>query len=355
MTSHRGPSQQNDSKERSSNNWALDADQAQAQVHARFGHRLAGVPGTWIGSPTAGPLPGSPKTPQGPFQPWHYWWQAHYLDAVLDTAFRQLRHHDRPGARAELRRAEHLLRGIMVRNFGRFTNDFYDDMAWLALAAGRLNRLSLKLLARPSRLATSATRSLTRQLHHAHDDVLGGGLHWSRKRDYKNTPVNGPAALHFARTGERRRAQEIIHWLRLELFDPEIGLYVDGIHPCATGRNVETTIYTYNQGPVLGALLELGRSTDLGDAVALIAAIHRRLFTAGQGLQLESGDDGCLFTGILVRYLALAAQDPRLPELSRQTASAMVTDTAAALRDTGPTQLSGALQRWMVLSAAAAV
>lgn len=346
MSSHPGHS--------SSNDWALDADEAGAQVHAQFGHRLAGFPGTWIGSPTIEQHPGTPGNLQRPWSEWHYWWQAHYLDAILDAGFRHLRHNDRPAARQQLRRAEQLLRGIMVRNFGRFPNNFYDDMAWLALAAGRLNKLSLKLLAKPSMLATFASKTLTRQLHRAHDDVLGGGLHWSRQRDYKNTPVNGPAALHFARIGEKQRAEEILDWLRRELFDPATGLYLDGIHPSATGRDVETTIYTYNQGPALGTFLELGRSTDIGDAVALIAAIHRQLYTPGQGLLLESGGDGSLFTGILARYLALAAQDPKLPAISRQTASDMVANTAATLKDMQPAQLSGALRRWMVLSAAAA-
>lgn len=376
MTSHRGKSSKDDStRDQGSNwssDWALDAEQAAAQVHARFGHRLASLPGTWIGSidaldsaavdaaasasdaggPTGAPTPAARPRP---WSEWHYWWQAHYLDAIVDAGFQHLRHHDRPAARRELHRAEQLLRGIMLRNFGRFSNDFYDDMAWLALAAVRLNKLSFKLLGKPARLATFAAAILTRQLHGAHDDVLGGGLHWSRKRDYKNTPVNGPAALHFARMGEVQRAEEIVDWLRRELFDPATGLYLDGVHPTASGREVEATIYTYNQGPVLGAFLKLGRSTDRGDAVALIAAVHRQLHTPGVGLRLEPGADGGLFTGILCRYLALAAQDSGLPQLSRQTASAMVQDTAATLRAMQPAQLSGALQRWMALSAAAAV
>ncbi len=334
--------------------WSLQAEAAAADVHQRFGHRLAGLPGTWIGSlipPTSGSS--RLRTLQPPWSQWHYWWQAHYVDAVVDAGFAQLRHANRRAARLELQRAEQLLRGILFRNFGRFPNYFYDDMAWLALAAGRLNDLSLRLLVKPSPLATFASTTLTRQLHGAHDDVLGGGLHWSRKRDYKNAPVNGPAALHFARTGETERAAAIINWLRRELFDPATGLYLDGIHPSASGRDVETTIYTYNQGPVLAALLELGGVPRLRDAAALIEAIRSQLYAPDQGLRLECGGDGSLFTGILCRYLALAAQDPRLPSDSRETASSMVRDTAAAIRDTEPWQLSGALQRWMIFAAAA--
>lgn len=348
------------------NHWAALAAAAGADVNARFGHRLMGVPGTWIGA-LAADTPDGPEsqrtsrrrartdTRQRPWTEWHYWWQSHYLDSIIDGACHALSHGERITARAELRRAQQLLRGIMIRNFGVFPNFYYDDMAWLALAAGRLNALSVRLEARPSPLALYAVKSLTKQLHGAHDSVLGGGIYWSRKRDFKNTPANGPAALHFARTGNTDTAQSIAGWLRTELFDPATGLYLDGIHPSTTGRDVERTVYTYNQGPILAALLTLGRPQDLSDAAALIEAVSRHLHTPGEGLRLEPGGDGSLFTGILCRYLALAASDRRLPAHSRDTASAMVTETAARLDGPPPTQLSAAVQRWTVLSAAASL
>lgn len=349
--------------------WTALAAEAAADVNARFGHRLMGLPGTWIGSLQAdatdptdapGPPPAARRrqrsdTRQRPWSEWHYWWQSHYLDSIIDAGFPALSQGGRIVARGELRRARQLLRGIMIRNFGIFPNYYYDDMAWLALAASRLNTLSVRLEARPSRLALCAVRSLTVQLHGAHDSVLGGGIYWSRKRDFKNTPANGPAALHFARNGDPEAARAIAGWLRTELFDPQPGLYLDGIHPSATGRDVERTIYTYNQGPILAALLALGRPQDLADAGALIDAVSSHLHTPGLGLRLEPGGDGGLFTGILCRYLALAAQDERLPAHSRATASTMVKETAARLAGQAPAQLSAAVQRWTVLSAAASL
>ncbi|MFQ4149491.1 glycoside hydrolase family 76 protein [Arthrobacter sp. LAPM80] len=331
--------------------WPALAEQAAAAVNTRFGHRLAGLPGTWIGSIEAGGP--EPRPLQLPWSEWHYWWQAHYLDAIVDAGFLALARGRRTAAHAELRRAKELLRGIMARNFGRFPNSFYDDMAWLALAAARLNGLSLRLTARPAWLAGLAIASLTRQLHGAYDMVLGGGIYWSRKRDFKNTPANGPAALHCARTGDPGTARAIVDWLRTELFDPETGLYVDGIHPSATGRDVENTIYTYNQGPILAALLELGSRRDLDDAADLVDAVNRHLGTPGLGLRLEPGGDGSLFTGILCRYLAIAAHDERLPEHTRETASNLVAGTATVLAGQAPVLLSAAVQRWSVLSAAA--
>jgi predicted alpha-1,6-mannanase (GH76 family) len=329
--------------------WAALADRASASVQTRFGHRLMGLPSTWIGA-VAAPA----ALPQTPWSEWHYWWQAHYLDAMVDTGLRAVRDGDRLDAAASLARGNSLLRGILVRNFGRFPNYYFDDMAWLALAAGRLSELSLAATGRPGRLALFASGRLTSQLRRAHDDVLGGGIYWSRKRDFKNTPANGPAALHFARTGHHALARSVADWLHTELFDPAQGLYQDGIHPSATGRDVETTIYTYNQGPILAALLELEDPQYVAQAAALIDAVAHQLTVPGQAsLRLEPGGDGSLFTGILCRYLAVAAADLRLPAPARATASGLVLATAATLTGPEPAILSAAVQRWTILEAAA--
>lgn len=333
--------------------WSALAERAATEVNACFGHRLMGLPGTWIAAiATCGRAPSPPG--RATFRsPWHYWWQAHYLDAIIDTALLALSAGRAMAAMRELRRAQALLRGIMVRNFLRFPNDFYDDMAWLALAATRLNDLCRLVTGHGSPLACFAARTLRRQLHRAHDMVLGGGIYWSRKRDFKNTPANGPAALHFARTGEWAMARGLLDWLRTELFDPATGLYLDGIHPCTTARDVESTIYTYNQGPVLAALLEFEQPEYLRQAADLIDAVQEHLSTPGAGIRLEQGGDGSLFTGILCRYLALAAHNERLPVKSRHTASKLVKETATALDGQMPDQLSAAVQRWSIFAAAA--
>jgi predicted alpha-1,6-mannanase (GH76 family) len=48
-------------------------------------------------------------------------------------------------------------------------------------------------------------------------------------------------------------------------------------------------------------------------------------------LRCDGTGDGGLFTGILTRYLALAATDRRLPRDVRTTAAGLVTGTAGAL------------------------
>lgn len=327
------------------------------------------------------------------------------MDCLVDTGRRELGRDGRPATRFDGedrpsagRLASRLVTGIRLRNFLTFVNNYYDDMAWLALSTLRLEKLaedSRKAAGR--RRNARALRSLTLQFDSASTDDLGGGTFWSKKRDFKNTPATAPVALYYARTGKQARAQALLDWLEARLFDPTQGLYQDGLRIAPGGDVVlESAIYTYNQGPVLGALLELGGEANLGRASALVAAVARNLTlpaTQAGGsaavLRCEGTGDGGLFTGILARYLALAAADPRLPAATRSTAAALVTGTGEAfwqgrrivpagdpLARTGgrilfsarpehpahttypegaAVELSTQLQAWMVLEAAASV
>lgn len=334
--------------------WRELAKAAGEDLHARFGHRLMGLPGTWIGALHALPSQPAPATKARPWSTWHYWWQAHYLDAMIDSASDSLARGEQRAATQKWKQANQLLRGILLRNFLRFPNYFYDDMAWLLLAVQRLNELSLQLSARPALLATFAMRALGRQMLRGQDEKLGGGLYWSLKRDFKNTPSNGPATIYFARINDLLRSDRLLLWMRSKLFDESSGLYLDGIRITAQGPQVERAIYTYNQGTVLGALLASGSAEHLAQAQQLIESIHVGLRTTepGAGLRLEGGGDGDLFTGILCRYLALGALDHRLPAQTRHTAAKLVCDTAAQLAARNETLLSAAVQRWTILQAA---
>lgn len=336
------------------------AHAAAADTHARFGHRLMKIPGTWIGSSFSrrhrladGSMLSDSNGFQHPLAEWNYWWQVHYLDAILDDADGLLAAGDASAGRRELRRGDDLLRGIKLRNFGVLPNYFFDDMAWLALASQRLAERSLAVTGLASNPAMHAARVLGKQLRGGIDDVLGGGMYWSRKKDFKNTPANAPAALYFARAGELAQARELLVWLQANLLSGQRGVYLDGLRLTADGRKLEPALYTYNQGPVLGVLLELGEDADLEHATALIHATSQQLADGAGVLSLNSGGDGNLFAGILCRYLALAAIDQRLDAGTRAAATAMITATAQRLRGQEPRRLSAAVQRWMILAAAA--
>ena len=109
---------------------------------------------------------------------------------------------------------------------------------------------------------------------------------------------------------------------------------LDGIRLLGGEEVLVPDVWSYNQGTVLGALVTLGDDQSLARAAALVAAVDARLTTEVGGarvLRTHGGGDGGLFTGILVRYLALAANVPALDPEARETARRLVTGTADAL------------------------
>jgi predicted alpha-1,6-mannanase (GH76 family) len=318
--------------------WASRADEAARSVTRMFGHRLWFLPGTHLAA-VQRPSGGMPN----PARPWHTWWQAHSLECLVDAGRRELlqnRPFDGDGRPSAGKLASRLVTGIRLRNFLTFVNSYYDDMAWLALATQRLQELAEETRKPGGRRNLRALRALKLQFDSASTDHLGGGTFWNTTRDFKNTPATAPVALFYARNGDTATAQELLDWLHARLFDPTKSLYLDGLRIRQDGsEELVSAIYTYNQGPVLGALLELGGSQNLKRAAGLIEAVDRELTRpaqAGNSLDLqvlrgEGTGDGGLFTGILARYLAMAGVDPRLPASSRTIASRLVTDTAESL------------------------
>jgi predicted alpha-1,6-mannanase (GH76 family) len=404
--------------------WQDRANHAAQSVTELFGRKLLFLPGAHLARVAYNPGR-PPATWQAMLRwlgsragiefPWHYWWQAHYLDCLVDAASRQ--HigagltsrfpgpgHTGAGNPGAARPAARLLTGIRLRNGFSFVNNYYDDMAWLALAAHRLEALCERTGNPGKRRNASLFESLTQQFDAASTDHMGGGVFWSKKRDFKNAPATAPVALFYARTGQPAKAQALVDWLDRTLYDPAQGLYLDGARWDSSGNvTIDRAVYTYNQGPVLGALLELGGDANLARVAEVVHAVDRHLTVAapfdgvndggtsdgGTVLRCDGTGDGGLFTGILCRYLALAAMDARLPEETRGTAARLVTDTAEAFwqgrrtLNAGDTQdrqrrrsifsahaarpaaetypagaaveLSTQLQAWMVLEAAAAI
>ncbi len=307
---------------------------------ALFGHRLAGLPGTHIGRVSHSTRrAGWHVSPVG--QPWHYWWQAHYLDAIVDAGQRRLRECDFGGADRRARLADRLVRTIWARNLGRFRNAYFDDMAWVALALDRLERFHHDLGASPQvqrppplRLVRRGTQELTAQLRSGVGDDLGGGVWWNTTRDFKNVPATGPVALHLARTGDSAAASELVDWMYDRLFDTDTGLFIDGVRVEAGQEQFVRDVYAYNQGTVLGTLVTLADQRSIDRAAHLIGAVAGRLTAEVElrhPLVTHGGGDGGLFTGILVRYLALASASDDLNRETRDTAMTLVRDTADEL------------------------
>lgn len=242
-----------------------------------------------------------------PTPQWHYWWQAHALDAAVDAVGRT----GDAGARDRVRAH---VEGIVRRNGGSILNDYYDDMAWMALA-----------LLRADEVAGVDTTALVRHLWsdiRAGWDERHGGVVWRRNDTYTNTPANAPSAILAARLHRRHGnaadldwAHRIADWQHATLVDPESGVVWDGIHP-ETDPGPSRELYTYNQGTVIGAEVELWRLTGeqahLDRARRTSIAAMERFADPGSGLlPAEGAGDGGLFKGILARYLGeLDRADP---------------------------------------------
>jgi predicted alpha-1,6-mannanase (GH76 family) len=272
--------------------WAERADVAQ---RALVEHFWDGRRGLYRVAPGRRLIP----TPQ-----WHYWWQAHALDAAVDSVGRT----QDPAARERVR--THVA-GVVRRNGGHIPNDYYDDMAWMAIALLRADEMA--------GMDTGAlVADLWAEIRQGWDERHGGVV-WRRKDTYTNTPANAPSAILAARLHRRHGAAtdldwavRIADWQQSTLVDPDSGVVWDGIHP-ETDPAPSRELYTYNQGTVVGAEVELWRIT--GDRGHLeraertaAAAVSRFTDPASGLLPVEGAGDGGLFKGILARYLGQLVQ-----------------------------------------------
>lgn len=287
--------------------WANRADLAEQAINERHARPLWGLPRTNLAR-VAWPATARERY----FIRWHYWWQAHYLDCLIDAALR------RPTTSRQ-RRISHTIRAMRIRHLRKLTaNRYYDDKAWLALALGRLDHVKRM---RSPRLTSSLEKDLALGV-----DSLTGALPWRRGETFYNVPTNGPAAIMFARTGQVDEALTLIEWLRDNLLN-EDRLLADGLRLRMHGPEIIADVHPYCQGVALGACVEvLNRAgiNRLGEEQRaqlhvmvrnLVEAIAKELATP-QGVLTGAtgGGDGGLFKGILARYLALVATN--LPESS---------------------------------------
>jgi predicted alpha-1,6-mannanase (GH76 family) len=317
----------------SSDSWSTIAATAARSVIRHFGGPVLNLPGTHM---AAVKRPGSVNNFAAPF---HYWWQAHYIDALVDAGWRELRTGERlngPSLPSAGELAARTAKTVVRRNFFRVTNSYYDDMAWLALAINRLDSLATSAGKPGTGERSSMHRALTDRLLSAATDDLGGGVYWNTKRQFKNTAATAPTALYFALRSDAdpsltERAQGLVDWLEENVLD-ERGLYTDGVKIIDGKPVLDETVFTYNQGPVLGALLVLGGAKNLARVGTTVEAVKSHLTEPRTHiLTLGGTGDGGLFTGILCRYLAQVAVDPRLPESVRTRAGALVTTTASTV------------------------
>ena len=152
------------------------------------------------------------------------------------------------------------------------------------------------------------------------DSDCGPGLYWSSSRQYKNAITNELWLLAFAKLARltddtaasklyAARATMLYDWFNKsgmrQASGRFAGLVLDGVESQDKGCAPRGLAFTYNQGVILGGLVELGH---LDEAVSI--ADHALLgLTTTEGVlhepvgNIETSQDSPQFKGIFVRYL----------------------------------------------------
>lgn len=207
--------------------------------------------------------------------------------------------------------------GKPMTGFPGFLNKYYDDEGWWALAWVDAYDLTRE----PRYLAMA--QSIFDDMAGGWDATCGGGIWWSKDRAYKNAIANElffSVAAHLATRVPADR-QSYVDWAGKEwrwfggsgmINDRHLvndGLIID--KSSGTCRNNQKTIWTYNQGVLVGALAEWSKlpegSAVLKDAKEIVDA-SLRFLTAKDGILHDTceprcGADGIQFKGIFMRNL----------------------------------------------------
>ena len=210
---------------------------------------------------------------------------------------------------------------VVTAPLGRGGERYYDDHAWLGLALVRHHELTgdpvlLRLAARVFSFVVSGWSADAAW-------EVPGGIRWKEPSTNRsrNTCSNGPAAALaaklFERTGDRPYldwATRIYDWTRRALQGVD-ALYVDRIAPDGA-RN--PTIWSYNQGSMIGSGVLLGRQTGESsyvDQAAETAAAYVGRTTVPDLVVQDPAFNAVFFRNLLVldrerpdpRYRALAS------------------------------------------------
>lgn len=230
-----------------------------------------------------------------------------------------------------------------LTGFPGFLNRYYDDEGWWALAW-----IDAWDLTHDKRYL-AMSRSIFDDMAASWDQTCGGGIWWSKDRKYKNAIANElflSVAAHLANRvpeGERENyvkwATQEWQWFKSTGMINEEGLVNDGLTidtATQSCRNNGKTVWTYNQGVVLGGLAEMSKlpgNTDALDAAKRIADAALTQLTDKDGVLHEPcepkcGADGVQFKGIFMRNLGslnAVVGDPRYAQTFKVNAESIWT------------------------------
>jgi predicted alpha-1,6-mannanase (GH76 family) len=204
-----------------------------------------------------------------------------------------------------------------------FLNNFYDDEGWWALSWLK----AYDLVDNQHYLVMA--QIIFADMETGWDDICHGGVWWSKERSYKNAVTNElfftvAARLYQRAISENERsyylnwAYRAWEWFANSGMINYQNLVNDGLRDC---KNNDGTIWTYNQGILLGGLTEMFRITQdrsyLQVAEAVADAAISTLIDRNGILQdpceigSDCGADGPQFKGIFMRNLAILHEESK--------------------------------------------
>lgn len=235
------------------------------------------------------------------------WWNsANALTAIIDYS-RATKTHQYDSV---------LAHSFKQHKFAGFLNDYYDDEGWWALAW--VDAYDLTNNAEYLQMADSIFDDMVG----GWDGTCGGGIWWSKERKYKNAIANElflDVAAHLSnRTPDLKLKAKYLDWADREwqwfasssMIAPDHEIN-DGL--TSTCQNNQKTVWSYNQGVILGGLAELSRqphrkkllSTAQLIADAAILHLADRDGILHDPCEPECSEDSTQFKGIFVRNLAI--------------------------------------------------
>ena len=200
-----------------------------------------------------------------------------------------------------------------------FTNKYYDDSGWWALAWIAAYDATGK------REYLQQAEAIFTFLTGGWDDVCGGGLYWTTDRRGKNAIPNElflevAARLANRTSGDlstyyRQWAEREWRWFRNSGMINAQNLVNDGLN--AACKNDDKTEWTYNQGVIVGGLVAMDRFAHdpalMRQATAIVDATMQHLTEHGILVdRTVHGGDAPQFKGIFMRnMMALYQREPR--------------------------------------------
>jgi predicted alpha-1,6-mannanase (GH76 family) len=199
-----------------------------------------------------------------------------------------------------------------------YINEYYDDEGWWALAWVEAYDLT------KDRKYLEMAKTIFEDMVKGWDERCGGGIYWKKGMLYKSAISNELFMLLAARLALRDENSDYYkswalkewNWFSQTGMINELPLVLDGVKDnCeAAGRH-----YTYNQGVILAALVEISKLT--GDEkylnqAEMIATAAIKYMSTEKGVlrghpKQEEGADGVQFKGIFMRHLSYLYQQTK--------------------------------------------